>query len=123
MKIKEVFLIILTMAVIIVLTDAAFADSMAKVHKDDADTLIVESGGAVNMKAGSQLQAAGSVATPIANAALVTLNPTLAPTEIAGAVNNLASTQNQILTALRGVGILPTPSPTATRTPTATPTP
>lgn len=84
----------------------------AKVHKSqDPDTLTVESGGSINVKAGGKISAAGTQASAIAaltDNSTGTASDTIASisdTATKNAIASLAAKVNAINTAIKGVGI------------------
>lgn len=78
-----------------------------KIYKSNGgDVLNVESGGAIDMKAGALMKADGTQAAHIADASVAhALNSTFSDTEAEGALDALGGKINSILAALEGVGI------------------
>lgn len=73
----------------------------AKVYQIDPDKMTVENGGAIDIKAGGKITAAGTQAAHIADAAVAAgANPTKAEYDA------LVAKYNAVLVALEGTGIL-----------------
>ncbi len=80
-----------------------------KVHHDGPDTLVVESGGDINVKTGGTVSANGTQASHIADASVAhALNATFSDTEVEAALNALGTKINAILAAVEGGGITAT---------------
>lgn len=75
--------------------------------KQGGDELVIASGGILNIETGGILKSNGTQASAITDASEAhDLNSTFSDTEAEAALDALGGTVNEILAALRGVGII-----------------
>ncbi len=104
-------LLALVLAVFGIVTLVCAQTSISKVWQPDENTLRIEAGGKIDVRAGGAVLAAGTPAPVVIAVSTVPASATMTGAEVLAAVQTQIANANNVNTRLRAIGVLATPTP------------